>query len=80
MNGQILSSECSSRNLNIIAVVVFLFSIGKMGTLTVRTHEKEDDKIEGSSIGTSAVLELSQNTTKFFIGGLPQDAEASEFV
>lgn len=79
MNGQILSSECSSRNLNIIAVV-FLFSIGKMGTLTVRTHEKEDDKIEGSSIGTSAVLELSQNTTKFFIGGLPQDAEASEFV
>ncbi|PVD23436.1 hypothetical protein C0Q70_16705 [Pomacea canaliculata] len=48
---------------------------GKTGTLTIRTDRQEDQKVEGTSEGTFAVLELNPATTKFYLGGVPSDVE-----
>ena len=52
-------------------------SIGKSGTLTVRTDKQEDDVTEGSSPSTFTVLELNPATTSFYLGGVPDDVTVS---
>ena len=52
-------------------------SIGKSGTLTVRTDKQEDDVTEGNSPSTFTVLELNPATTSFYLGGVPDDVTVS---
>ncbi|XP_076440495.1 laminin subunit alpha-like [Babylonia areolata] len=54
--------------------------IGKSGTLTIRTEKEEDDVTEGNSPSTYTVLELNPATTKFYLGGVPDDATIADAV
>ncbi|XP_055884413.1 laminin subunit alpha-like isoform X2 [Biomphalaria glabrata] len=50
--------------------------IGKSGKLTIQsTGANGDDIVEGSSPGTSSVLELSTHKSIFLVGGVPEIAE-----
>jgi hypothetical protein len=54
-----------------------VFSIGKSGTLTVRTDKQMDDVSMGNSKSTFTVLELNPATTGFYLGGVPADFNVS---
>ena len=56
------------------------FRTGRAGTLTVRTHDESDSINTGESPGTFAVLALDKDTTKFYVGGIPENANVRNSV
>ena len=58
--------------------------IGKVGTLTLRKQDPlgqvEEEKKTGESPGTFTVLELDQDSSRFYVGGVPSTANVSLFI
>ena len=54
---------------------------GKVGTLTLRKQDPlgqvEEEKKTGESPGTFTVLELDQDSSRFYVGGVPSTANVS---
>jgi len=54
---------------------------GKVGTLTLRKQgplgQVEEEKRTGESPGTFTVLELDQDSSRFYVGGVPATANVS---
>ncbi len=42
-------------------------------SLIVRTEDEDDSVEEGESPGTFAVFDLDAETTKFYVGGVPEN-------
>ena len=61
-------------------IVINTFRTGKTVSVIVRTEDEEDVVQEGESEGTKSVLELDDASSKFYVGGVPDDAGVSDYL
>ncbi|VDP30972.1 unnamed protein product [Soboliphyme baturini] len=54
--------------------------IGKLATLTITTEGQKDDKTEVFSRGSTSILNLIQNASKIFVGGVPSSVQLPDGV
>ena len=57
--------------------LVIVCRTGKTVSLIVRTENEEDSVEEGESPGTYSVLDLNPVSSKFYVGGVPENVGVS---